>query len=213
MIEVFLVDDHEIVRRGLAGLIDQAPDMRVVGEAANLRQATARIDATHPDVAVIDLRLPDGSGVDLCRDVRSRHPGTACVILTGYDDDRAMYAAVLAGAAGYILKDVGGMKLVESIREVHAGRSLLHGELAAGVATRIREATDTDPRVGALGVRERQVLRLITEGLTNRQIGERLGLAEKTVKNYVSSLLSKLGLASRTQAAIFQLEHQDPPLR
>lgn len=211
MIEVFLVDDHEIVRRGLADLLGSQPDLEVVGEAGTVRQATGRIEATRPDVAVLDVRLPDGSGIDLCRDIRSRVPEVKCLILTAYDDDTAVSASVMAGASGYVLKDVGGARLVDAIRAVAAGRSLLDPGLVRRATTRIRErADDDDPRLGSLGLRERQILRLIADGLTNRQIGAKLGIAEKTVKNYVSSLLSKLGLERRTQAAVFQLEHADP---
>lgn len=211
MIRVFLVDDHEIVRRGLVDLIGTHPDLQVVGEASTVHQAIGRIEATAPDVAVLDVRLPDGSGVDLCRDIRSRMPRVRCLILTGYDDDAAITSAVLAGASGYVLKDIGGARLVESIRAVAAGRSLLTALMTSRAASRIRaRADDDDPRLGSLGLRERQILRLIADGLTNRQIGERLGIAEKTVKNYVSSLLRKLGLERRTQAAVFQLEHQLP---
>ena len=209
MTTVFLVDDHEIVRRGIADLISTQDDLQVVGEAGTVRQAFGRIAATMPDVAVLDVRLPDGSGVDLCREIRSRLPSVACLILTAYDDDSAVSAAVLAGAAGYILKDVGGPRLVDVIRSVAAGRRLVDDAVVRRATEQIRRrADDTDPRLGSLGLRERQILRLIADGLTNRQIGEELGLAEKTVKNYVSSLLSKLGLERRTQAAVFQVEHQ-----
>lgn len=209
MTDVFLVDDHEIVRRGLADLVGSQPDLDVVGEAGTVRQAIGRIEATMPDVAVLDVRLPDGSGIDLCRDIRSRLPSVACLILTAYDDDAAVSAAVLAGAAGYVLKDIGGPRLVDAIRRIAAGHSLLDATVVRHAATRLRERADEDdPRLGSLGLRERQILRLIADGLTNRQIGERLGIAEKTVKNYVSSLLSKLGLERRTQAAVFELEHR-----
>lgn len=209
MTSVFLVDDHEIVRRGLADLVGSQPDLDVVGEAGTVRQAIGRIEATMPDVAVLDVRLPDGSGIDLCRDVRSRLPSVACLMLTAYDDDAAVSAAVLAGAAGYVLKDIGGARLVDAIRRIAAGHSLLDDAVVRHAASRLRErADDDDPRLGSLGLRERQILRLIADGLTNRQIGERLGIAEKTVKNYVSSLLNKLGLERRTQAAVFELEHR-----
>ncbi|MFE7846321.1 response regulator [Microbacterium sp. NPDC057407] len=211
MIDVFLVDDHEVVRRGVADLIRTQPDLDVVGEAATVRQARGRIEATRPDVAVLDVRLPDGSGIDLCRDIRSRVPEVKCLILTAYDDDAAVRAAVLAGASGYVLKDIGGARLLDAVRAVSAGRSLLDPALARQAAEQIRERADAeDPRLGSLGLRERQILRLIADGLTNRQIGEKLGIAEKTVKNYVSSLLSKLGLERRTQAAVFHLEHREP---
>lgn len=212
MIEVFLVDDHEIVRRGLADLIRSQHDLDVVGEAGTVRQAAGRIEATQPDVALLDVRLPDGSGIDLCRDLRSRLPDVRCLILTAYDDDTAVSAAVMAGASGYVLKDIGGARLVDAIRAVSAGRSLLAPQLLRRATDQFRERADADdPRFGSLGLRERQILRLIADGLTNRQIGEALGIAEKTVKNYVSSLLSKLGLERRTQAAVFQLEHAHPP--
>lgn len=208
MTRVFLVDDHEIVRRGLADLIDTAAGMEVVGEAGTVRHALARIEAARPDVAVLDVRLPDGSGIDLCRQIRSSMPDVACLILTAYDDDAATYAAVMAGASGYLLKDIAGMRLLDDIRAVSAGRSLLNTEAATRAASSLRERSgDEDPRLGSLGLRERQVLSLIADGLTNRQIGERLGLAEKTIKNYVSSLLMKLGMESRTQAAVFRLGH------
>jgi len=206
MIRVFLVDDHEIVRRGIADLVTGQSDLDVVGEASSVRQALARIEATSPDVAVLDVRLPDGSGIDLCREIRSRLPAIRCLILTGYDDDSAVHAAVLAGASGCILKNVGGASLVEAIRAVADGRSLLDAAVVGRATAELQRRAD-DPRLGSLGLRERQILRLIAEGLTNRQIGDRLGIAEKTVKNYVSSLLGKLGLERRTQAAVFQLEH------
>ncbi|WP_169580609.1 MULTISPECIES: response regulator transcription factor [Microbacterium] len=211
MIEVFLVDDHEIVRRGVGDLIRSQPDLDVIGEAGTVRQAAGRIEATRPDVALLDVRLPDGSGIDLCRDIRSRVPDVKCLILTAYDDDTAVSAAVMAGASGYVLKDVGGTRLIDAIRAVAAGRSLLDPRLIQRASAQMRERADNDdPRLGSLGLRERQILRLIADGLTNRQIGEKLGIAEKTVKNYVSSMLSKLGLERRTQAAVFQLEHADP---
>lgn len=210
MIRVFLVDDHEIVRRGLADLISSQHDMEVVGEAATARQALGRIEAIVPDVAVLDVRLPDGSGVDVCRQVRWRVPSVACLMLTAYDDDAAVTAAVIAGAAGYVLKDIGGNRLLEAIRAASSGRSLLDPHVVERARARMRDAQPGDPRLGSLGLRERQILKLIADGLTNRQIGERLGLAEKTVKNYVSSLLSKLGMERRTQAAAFHLT-QGPP--
>lgn len=209
MIRVFLVDDHEIVRRGLSDLIDGADGFEVVGEAGSVRQALARLEAARPDVAVLDVRLPDGSGIDLCRRIRSAMPHVACLILTAYDDDAATYAAVLAGASGYLLKNIGAMRLLEDIRAVSTGRRLLNPAAAARAASSLRDGADDDPRWGSLGLRERQVLALIADGLTNRQIGEHLGLAEKTVKNYVSSLLMKLGVETRTQAAVLRLGHPD----
>ena len=204
MIRVFVVDDHEIVRRGLIGLLQAQSDIEVVGEAATARQAAGRIAATAPDVAVLDVRLPDGSGVDVCRELITRAPTVRSIMLTAYDDDDALLAAVIAGAYGYVRKDVQANGLVDAIRTVAAGRRLLDPRLA----DRMRNEVDDDPRLASLGLRERQVLALIADGLTNRQIGERLNLAEKTVKNYVSGLLRKLGLERRTQAAVFELEHR-----
>jgi two-component system response regulator DevR len=200
MKRVFLVDDHEIVRRGVADLINAEPDLEVVGEASTVRQALGRIAATRPDVAVLDVRLPDGSGIDLCRDIRSAHPDVQCLMLTAYDDDEASYTAVLAGAAGYVLKDIRGTGLLDSIRKVAAGQILVDPTVSKRVVTVAVESRTADSE---LSLRERQVLELIAEGLTNRQIAERLELAEKTVKNYVSGLLAKLGMERRTQAAVY----------
>ncbi|MGN8048827.1 response regulator [Curtobacterium sp. 22159] len=205
MIRVFLVDDHEIVRRGVADLIDAQPDLQVVGEAGTVRDTPGRVAATRPDVVVLDVRLPDGSGVDACRSVRSAHPAIACLMLTAYDDESAMQAALLAGAAGYVVKDIRGQTLVEDIRQVAAGRRLLPTVPVAQAVERITRRPEDD--MPDLTLRERQVLELIAVGLTNRQIGERLELAEKTVKNYVSGLLAKLGLERRTQAALYGADH------
>lgn len=204
-IRVFLVDDHEIVRRGIADLLNAEADIEVVGEAATAAQARGRIAATRPDVALLDVRLPDGSGIDVCRDIRSKSPEIRCLILTAYDDDEAISAAVIAGASGYVLKDVRGSGLLDAIRKVAAGKSLVDPGLARRVVDRFEAETANDPRLGSLSARESQILTLIADGLTNRQIGEQLDLAEKTVKNYVSGLLSKLGLQRRTQAAILRL--------
>lgn len=204
-IRVFLVDDHEIVRRGIADLLNAESDIVVVGEAATAAQARSRIAATRPDLALLDVRLPDGSGIDVCRDIRSSYPEIRCLMLTGYDDDEATSAAVVAGASGYVLKDVRGSGLVDSLRKVAAGQTLLDPALAQRVLKKMESDAALDPRLGSLSTRETQVLALIADGLTNRQIGEELSLAEKTVKNYVSGLLSKLGLQRRTQAAILQL--------
>jgi two-component system response regulator DevR len=209
-LRVFLVDDHEIVRRGVAELLQAETDIEVVGEAATAAQARARIRATQPDVALLDVRLPDGSGIDICRDLRSSDPGIRCLILTAYDDDDAIYAAVIAGASGYVLKDVRSSGLVESVRRVAAGHSLIDPSYKRRVIERMRAQREGDPRLDALSTRERDVLALIADGLTNREIGERLSLAEKTVKNYVSGLLSKLGLQRRTQAAAVQWESRSP---
>lgn len=208
MTRVFLVDDHEIVRRGVAELLEREPDLVVVGEADSVAHALPRIQATAPDVAVLDMRLPDGDGIDLCREIRSRHPEVACLILTAYDDDQAAMSAVLAGASGYVLKNVRGSTIVEDVRAVAAGKSLIDAKVTARVTQQAARDDHDDPRFAALNLRERQVLALIADGLTNRQIGEQLGLAEKTVKNYVSGLLSKLGFERRTQAAVYQMERR-----
>lgn len=207
MTRVFLVDDHEIVRRGVASVIEEQPDLAVVGEAATIREASARIPVTSPDVVVLDLRLSDGDGVQLCRSIRSVHPHVRCLILTAHHDDEATIAAVLAGASGYELKSIRGRTLADVIRRIAAGERLIPRRLAERVVRAVSNAPTSPgsrglPRVD-LTLRERQVLRCIGDGLTNRQIGERLGLAEKTVKNYVSGLLAKLGMERRTQAAIY----------
>ncbi|MCU1584845.1 MAG: DNA-binding response regulator [Microbacteriaceae bacterium] len=209
VIRTFLVDDHELVRRGIAGLLSAEPDIEVVGEAGTAAQARARIGATNPDVIVLDVRLPDGSGIDVCRDVRSANAATKCIMLTAYDDDEAIYAAVLAGASAYVLKDIRGSGLVESIRAVATGRTLLDPALRNRVVERISQHQARSPELDSLSRRESEILGLIAQGLTNRQIGETLSLAEKTVKNYVSALLSKLGLQRRTQAAVLHLGSKD----
>jgi two-component system response regulator DevR len=211
VITVFLVDDHELVRRGLVGLLSAESDIEVVGEAATAAQARTRILATKPDVALLDVRLPDGSGIDVCRDIRSRNSEIQCLMLTAYDDDEAIYAAVIAGAAGYVLKDIRGAGLVDSVRKVAAGKVLLDPALTARVLERMRGSAKGDARLDSLSAREKQILSLIADGLTNREIGLRLSLAEKTVKNYVSGLLSKLGLQRRTQAAVLHLETRPRP--
>ena len=199
---VFLLDDHEIVRRGLRELLEAEDDLEVVGEAGTADEAYRRIPATAPNVAVLDVRLPDGDGVEVCREIRSRHPDIACIMLTSFADDEAIYAAIMAGAAGYVLKQVRGIDLVDGIRRVAAGESLLDPLLMTRVLERIRHRDDQD-ELAALTAQERKILELIADGLTNRQIGEQMFLAEKTVKNYVSNVLSKLGMSRRTQAAAF----------
>jgi two-component system response regulator DevR len=200
-IRVFLLDDHEIVRRGVAELISAEPDLEVVGEAGTAAEALRRIPAAHPHVAVLDGRLPDGSGIEVCRDIRADHPDIRCLILTSYDDDEAVFAAVLAGASGYVLKQIRGAHLLDAIRQVAAGGSLLDPDVTGALLQRIRTGSAQTPRLASLNEQERRILDLITDGLTNRQIGERLFIAEKTVKNNVSMLLAKLGMQRRTQVA------------
>lgn len=202
-IRVFLLDDHELVRRGLADLLGVESDIEVVGEASSVAEAMVRIPATKPDVAVLDVRLPDGSGVEVCRDIRSDLPDVKCLMLTSFSDDEALFDAIMAGASGYVLKEIRGNDLIDAIRQVAAGRSLLDPSLTQKVLERLRKGNEEDERLAALSDQERKIVLLIGDGMTNRQIGEELHLAEKTVKNYVSSLLAKLGMERRTQAAAF----------
>jgi DNA-binding NarL/FixJ family response regulator len=202
-IAVFLLDDHEIVRMGVRELLETEPDIKVVGEAGTAASALARIPALRPDVAVLDVRLPDGDGVTVCRQIRSTMPDLACLMLTSYADDQALFDAVLAGAAGYVLKQIRGSDLVGAVRTVASGQSLLDPAAAAALMARLRGQTSrTDPLAGLTG-QERKILELIGDGLTNRQIGERMFLAEKTVKNYISGLFAKLGMERRAQAAAY----------
>ena len=209
---MFLLDDHEIVRRGVRELLDAEHDLRVVGEAATQQEAVGRVHALDPDVAVLDVRLEQGSGIEACREIRSLHPRTACLILTSFADDEALFHAIMAGAAGYVLKQVRSSDLVDAVRRVATGQSLLDPAVTARVLERIREGPRQDERIARLSGQERQVLELLAEGLTNRQIAERLYLAEKTIKNYVTSVLAKLGMARRTQAAVYAARHlgRDP---
>ena len=199
---VFLLDDHEVVRRGVREMLEAEDDMEVVGEAGTAEEAYGRIPATTPDVAVLDMRLPDGDGIDVCREIRSKHPEIACIMLTSFSDDDAVYAAILAGAAGYLLKQVRGNDLVDGIRRVAAGDSLLDPAVTTRVLERLRHKDDDDP-LAALTDQERKILEHIAEGMTNRQIGEVMFLAEKTVKNYVSNMFAKLGMSRRTEAAAY----------
>jgi DNA-binding NarL/FixJ family response regulator len=201
-IKVFLLDDHEVVRRGVAALLEAEPDIEVVGEAGTAAQAVARVPALRPDVAVLDVRLPDGDGVTVCRELRSRLPELACLMLTSFADEEALFDAVMAGASGYVLKQIHGSDLVGAVRTVASGQSLLDPRSTAQILRRLRERPRKDP-LAALTGQERKILDLIGDGLTNRQIGERLFLAEKTVKNYVSSVFTKLDMRRRTQAATF----------
>jgi len=206
-LRVFLLDDHELVRRGVRELLESEGDIEVVGEAASAAEAMVRVPAVRPQVAVLDVRLPDGDGVTVCRDLRSQLPDLACLMLTSFSDDDALFGAVMAGAAGYVLKDIRGGDLVGAVRTVAAGGSLLDARSTAHVMARLRDKQAADP-LDVLTEQERRILDLIGEGLTNRQIGERLFLAEKTVKNHVSSVLSKLGLQRRTQAAVLVTERR-----
>jgi len=202
-IAVFLLDDHEVVRRGVRDLLQTDPGIRIVGEAGTASSALARIPALRPDVAVLDVRLPDGDGVTVCREIRSRMPAVACLMLTSFSDDEALFDAVMAGAAGYVLKQIRGTDLVSAVRTVASGQSILDPRAASQLMSRLRQqAARRDPLAG-LSPQERRILELIGEGLTNRQIGERMFLAEKTVKNYVSALFAKLGMERRTQAAAY----------
>lgn len=209
-VRVFLVDDHEVVRRGVAEVLEEDPVITVVGEAGSVAEALARVPAVRPDVTVVDMRLPDGDGAEVCRRLRERVPGLRCLVLTSFPDEDAVAAAVAAGASGYLLKQVRGSALVSAVRTVAGGGTLFERDAGASVAARRRPA-ERDRRLAVLTEQERTVLRLIGEGLTNRQIGTRMGLAEKTVKNYTSHLLAKLGLERRTQAAILATELRDRP--
>jgi DNA-binding NarL/FixJ family response regulator len=201
-IRVFLLDDHDVVREGLRFLLERQDGIEVVGDSASAVEAIARIPALKPHVAVLDGRLPDGSGIDVCREVRSVDPSIRALILTSYDDDEALFAAIMAGASGYVLKEIRSSDLVAAVRQVAAGNSLIDPALTARVLERVRKGPETVSELADLTERELELLGLIAEGLTNRQIGERMFLAEKTVKNYVSSILAKLGVERRTQAAV-----------
>ena len=203
---VFLVDDHEIVRRGISDLLETESDLAVVGEAASVAEALVRIPAANPDVAVLDVRLPDGSGVELCRELCSQLPNLQCLMLTSFADDEALFNAIMAGAAGFVLKQVLGGDLVAAVRTVATGNSLLDARTTSALLARLRRSQERSDPLSALSEQERVVLDLIGEGLTNRQIAERMFLAEKTVKNYVSHLLAKLGMQRRTQAAVLATE-------
>jgi DNA-binding NarL/FixJ family response regulator len=201
-IRVFLLDDHEVVRRGVREIVEAESDLEVVGEAGTAEEAIGRIPATTPHVAVLDVQLPDGSGIEVCRDVRAKHPEIACIMLTSFADDEAVYAAIMAGAAGFVLKQVRGNDLIDGIRRVARGESLLDPQVTTRVLERLRTRGEDDELAG-LTDQERNILMLIADGMTNRQIGEELFLAEKTVKNYVSNLLAKLGMHRRTEAAAY----------
>ncbi len=202
-IKVFLLDDHEIVRRGLRDLLESAGDIEVVGEAGTAEDALRRLPAANPDVAVLDVRLPDGNGVEVCREIRSRMPTVQCLMLTSYADDEALFDSIMAGASGYVLKQVRADDLIDAIRQVAAGQSLLDPGVTARVLERLRSGTVADEKLEGLTDQERKILDLLAEGMTNREIADRMYLAEKTVKNYVSNLLSKMGMQRRTEAAVY----------
>ncbi|MBA2954171.1 response regulator [Nocardioides sp. MAH-18] len=213
MVRVYLLDDHEVVREGLRALLESHDDIEVVGDSGSAVEAASRIPALRPDVAVLDARLPDGSGIEVCRTVRAVDPSIHGLILTSYDDDEALFSAIMAGASGYVLKQIRGSDLVDAVRQVAAGNSLIDPAMTATVLERVRHpAATVAPELAELTEQELKLLGLIAEGLTNRQIGERMFLAEKTVKNYVSSILAKLGLERRTQAAVLasRLLDRDP---
>ena len=201
-IRVFLLDDHEVVRQGLRALLSSVEDIEVIGESDSAQEAASRIPALRPNVAVLDGRLPDGTGIEVCRAIRSVDPSINVLILTSYDDDEALFGAIMAGASGYVLKEVKGSDLVNAVRHVASGKSLIDPEMTATLLERIRSGPETAPELASLTDQELKLLTYIAEGLTNRQIGERMFLAEKTVKNYVSSILGKLGVERRTQAAV-----------
>lgn len=202
-LRIFLVDDHEVVRRGVRDLLDAEDDFEVVGEAGTVEEALNRVGSVAPDVAVLDVRLPDGSGVELCRELRVSHPKLACLMLTSFDDDEALFEAIVAGAAGYVLKQVKGNDIVNAVRQVGAGHSLLDATMTSRVMERLRNGSAEDPRLAGLSGQERRILELLSEGKTNRQIAAEMFLAEKTVKNYVSNLLTKMGMSRRTEAAVY----------
>lgn len=210
---VFLLDDHEVVRRGVRDLLESEDDLEVVGEASTGAQALERIPVARPDVALLDVQLEDETGIEVAREIRSRHPEIRCLMLTSFADDEALFDSIMAGAAGYILKQVRGNELVDGVRRVAAGQSLLDPAMTTRVLDRLRHGQQQDERIASLTSQERRILDLLAEGLTNRQIGERLHLAEKTVKNYVSNVLMKLGMERRTEAAVYAARQADRQAR
>ena len=211
---VFLLEDHEVMRRGLLTVLSAEPDIEVVGDAGTVASALVRLPAVHPDVAILDVRLPDGDGISACRDIRSMLPDTACLMFTAYEDDQALLGAFMAGAAGYVMKGAPVQDVVEAVRVVATGKSILDARAVQRIVVQLREGTPgsgrSPDRLAALTAQEKRVLDLVSEGLTNRQIAERMFLAEKTAKNYVSSLLTKLGLERRSQAAVMAVRHANP---
>jgi DNA-binding NarL/FixJ family response regulator len=202
-IKVFLLDDHEVVREGLRAVLEAAGDITVVGEAGTAEEALARVAISVPDVAVLDVRLPDGSGVEVCREIRSRNPAIHCLMLTSYSDDEALFEAIMAGASGYLLKQVRSTAVVDAIRRVSTGESLLDPAVTNRVLARLRAGPEQDDRIAQLTPQERRLLELLADGKTNREIAQHMVLAEKTVKNYVSNVLNKMGVQRRTEAAVY----------
>lgn len=202
-IRVFLMDDHEVVRRGLKEMLNSEGSFQVVGEATGAEETLSRLPDLHPDVALLDLRIPDGDGIEVCREIRSNYPQVACLILTSFDDDEALLSAAIAGASGYVLKQIHGTELFEAIKQAALGKSLLDANIVAKVVERLKTSSATDEKLRSLSPQEKRILDFIAQGLTNRQIGEQMYLAEKTVKNYVSNVLSKLGMSRRTEAAVY----------
>ncbi len=210
VITVFLVDDHEVVRCGLAELLGADPELKIVGEADTVAAALARIPAAQPDVAVLDIQLPDGNGIDLCRELVAAHPAIRCLILTSYTDERSMLDAIQAGASGYVAKDIRGAEIAGAVKAIGSGKSLLDNRAAGVLMARLRKEAEQNERLRDLSATERRLLRLLGEGLTNREIGQRMFLAEKTVKNYISRILPKVGLSGRTEAALLGAELAQP---
>lgn len=211
--KVFLVDDHEVVRRGVADLLEEEDDLTVIGQASSVSEALAGVPTLRPDVAVLDMRLPDGNGIELCRELRSRLPALNCLMLTSFTDEQAMVDAILAGARGYVIKDISGMALISAVRTVGSGRSLLDNRAAAALMSRLRATADRPGPLAGLTGREHAVLDLIGQGLSNRQIAERMSLSEKTVRNHVSNVLATLGMQRRTQVAVLATELRATPNR
>ena len=209
VVRVFLLDDHEIVRRGVRDLLEAAGDLEVVGEAGTAAEALQRVPAVRPDVAVLDVRLPDGNGIEVCRELRAANPDLRCMMLTSYDDDEALLDAIVAGASGYVLKEVRAADIVTSVRRIAAGESLLDPHATARIIERLRNPPPEDQRLASLSPQEQRILALLADGMTNRQIAHEMFLAEKTVKNYVSNLLTKLGMARRTEAAVYAARHAE----
>ncbi len=207
---MFLLDDHEMVREGIRSLLESDEELLVVGDAATAAEALTRIPLARPDVAILDVRLEDGSGIEVCRDVRSAHPEISCLMLTSYADDEALYASVMAGASGYVLKQIRGRDLAEDVKKVAGGASLMDPRAVARVVERIAHPPQVSPALAQLSPQERRLLEFIAEGLTNRQIAEAMFLSEKTVKNYVTGLLNKLNMSNRTEAAVFATKLKRP---